>query len=264
MGTPVTILRNEDGWLLVRTPDSYLGWAEDASLVAMEKNDFDAWKNSSRVISTANTGYIFADASSKEVVSDIVSGCILTSMGQEGGFTRVRLPDGREGCIRSTEIKDFSIWKQNITCTEEGIISSAKTFMGLPYLWGGSSYKGLDCSGFTKTIYFLNGVILQRDASQQALHGQQVDLSGGYKQLRPGDLLFFGSKSNSGMRVTHVAIYIGDGDYIHSSGRVQIGSLDPGHAGYSASREAALLLARRIIGSDDDPGIIAVNSHPWY
>jgi hypothetical protein len=264
MGTPLRVLKNEDGWLLIRTPDSYLGWAEEASLVALDKRGMDKWKASDRVISIANTGYVYADRDEKEIVSDIVSGCILVSLGEEGGFTMVQLPDGRSGYVRSNNLRDFNKWKASISCTGEGIVTSARTFMGLPYLWGGSSYKGLDCSGFSKTIYFLNGVILQRDASQQALHGLNVDLSGGYKELRPGDLLFFGSKGKAGMKVTHVAIYIGDSEYIHSSGRVMISSLDPAHADYSASREASLLLARRIIDIENDPGIQSINSHPWY
>ena len=81
--------------------------------------------------------------------------------------------------------------------TGESIVRCALKLIGLPYLWGGTSSKGVDCSGFSKTVYYLNGLILNRDASQQALHGMHVDLSEGYGQLRPGDLLFFGSRENS-------------------------------------------------------------------
>ena len=144
------------------------------------------------------------------------------------------------------------------------IVRSASTFIGLPYLWGGSSSKGFDCSGFSQTVYYLNGIILLRDASLQALHGINVDISQGYGQLKPGDLLFFGTKENSKLHVTHVAVYIGDSEYIHSSGRVMINSLDSTRSNYSGYRKHFLLAAKRIIGADDDPGIGHIKSHPWY
>ena len=87
-------------------------------------------------------------------------------------------------------------------------------------MWGGSSVKGVDCSGFVQSVFFRNGLILARDASLQALHGSPVDITAGFGNLRRGDLLFFGSKENGIAHVTHVAIYLGNSDYINSSGRV--------------------------------------------
>jgi len=109
----------------------------------------------------------------------------------------------------------------------------------------------------------MNGIILQRDASQQALHGEIVDISKGYGNLRPGDLLFFGPQRNGKPRVTHVAIYIADNEYINSSGMVTRSSLDPSESDYN-KRESLLLSARRIIGVTADPGIVHVKDHPWY
>ena len=96
----------------------------------------------------------------------------------------------------------------------------ALTYMGIPYLWGGSSVKGVDCSGFVQSVFFRNGIILARDASLQALHGLPVDISDGFNRLKKGDLLFFGSKENGDSHVTHVALYLGNNEYINSSGRV--------------------------------------------
>jgi cell wall-associated NlpC family hydrolase len=110
----------------------------------------------------------------------------------------------------------------------------------------------------------MNGLILQRDASQQALHGSIVDISNGYSQLEKGDLLFFGLKVNGKQRVTHVAIYLGNMEYINSSGRVMINSLDSTQTNFNRKRTNSLLSAKRIIGVENDPGIVPVFKHSWY
>jgi cell wall-associated NlpC family hydrolase len=130
-------------------------------------------------------------------------------------------------------------------------------------LWGGTSSKAFDCSGFSKTVYYLNGLILFRDASQQALHGLSVDITPDQGKMKPGDLLFFGSRDNTKLHVNHVAVYRGDSEYINSSGRVRINSLDSTRCNYN-DRAQSLLAVKRIIGVADDPGIIPINSHPWY
>ena len=83
-------------------------------------------------------------------------------------------------------------------------------------------------------------------------------------RLKKGDLLFFGSKRNGVSRVTHVALYLGNNDYINSSGRVQINSLDPVQTNFSSKRVNSLLSARRILGVEKDDGIVPVFMHPWY
>jgi gamma-D-glutamyl-L-lysine dipeptidyl-peptidase len=264
LGTPVMILKSENYWFLIQTPDNYIGWVEEASVVPLTITEFKKWKHSDRVISLVSSGWIYATPYQKEVVGDFVSGCILVKAGEEHGFTRVSLPDGRSGYIESKAVTDFNSWKAGVKCTGDSIVRCAAKFMGLPYLWGGSSSKGVDCSGLSKTVYFLNGLILFRDASQQALHGLNVDITPGYKNLRPGDLLFFGSMKDSKPHVTHVAVYKGDTEFIHSSGRVMISSLDSSRSNYSGFRKSSLLSAKRILGIDNDPGIVSVNSHPWY
>jgi cell wall-associated NlpC family hydrolase len=146
------------------------------------------------------------------------------------------------------------------------ILKTAYRFMGIPYLWGGTSTKGMDCSGFTKTVYFLNGIVLQRDASQQVNTGELVDVKNGWENLQAGDLLFFGRKAEGDKkeRITHVAIYIGDGDFIHAAGRVRINSLNPTKTYYSKYRDNSFIRAKRILTSVGKNGIERILENSFY
>ena len=135
--------------------------------------------------------------------------------------------------------------------------STARRMMGSPYFWGGTSTKMTDCSGLSKISYFSNGVILMRDAWQQALTGKKI-AADDWRQARTGDLLFFGTRSG---RVTHVAIYLDNGKYIHCSGRVKINSVDPEADDYLST---PFLSISRIDGQIGTKGITTVREHPWY
>jgi SH3-like domain-containing protein len=265
MGTPVSILKKENSWFLIQTPDKYIAWTESSSVVPMNARERNGWKKSERVIYIRNSGWIYNEASDKsDVVGDLVAGCIMEKSGESGSFVKVKLPDGREGFVNLNDVKDFDIFRSQSKPDGNNVVKIAGSLIGIPYLWGGSSTKGVDCSGFVQNVYFMNGLILMRDASQQALHGDYVDLSDGFTQLKSGDLLFFGSQQNSKPRVTHVAIYIGNNEYINSSGRVMISSLDSTSNIFVRYRLKSLLSARRISGVKNDPGITSISEHSWY
>jgi SH3-like domain-containing protein len=265
LGTPVLILKNKNSWVQIQTPDNYISWTEVSSLKLLNKMEMKAWNNSDRVIYLVNSGWLHDNPSDNSgVEGDLVGGCIMKKTGELKGYFSVELPDGRTGFVERQKVMNFDDWKLVTRCTEESICSVAKTFLGLPYLWGGSSAKAVDCSGFVQSVYFMNGLILQRDASLQALHGSIVDISNGYSRLEKGDLLFFGSKVNGKQHVTHVAIYLGNMEYINSSGRVMINSLDSTQTNYNRKRTNSLLSAKRIIGVENDPGIVPVFKHSWY
>jgi SH3-like domain-containing protein len=265
LGTPVKILKTEDSWLQIQTPDNYTGWIEESSVKLVNKIEMAEWKKASKVIYTENTGWLYNSASEKAgVVGDIVGGSLIEHVGESAGYVIIKLPDGRKGFVEKRKVIDFSKWKSTVSCTEDNVCSMAVTYLGLPYLWGGTSTKGVDCSGLVQSVYFRNGIILRRDASLQAAHGLPVDISAGFSQLRKGDLLFFGSKNNGISHVTHVALYIGNNEYINSSGRVQINNLDPAKVNYNSHQMNSLLVAKRVIGVQNDKGIEAVNKHLWY
>lgn len=264
LGTPVKIIKKRGGWYMIQTPDNYLGWTDGDAVQPITVTDHDQWKNSSRVIFTGKFGDIFLDPGGKKVVSDITAGCILKSEGMKNGYLSVIFPDGRKGFAFAKQFEPFDKWAEDSKPQEGNIIPEAMRFMGTPYLWGGTSAKGLDCSGFVKTVFFLNGLILARDVSLQIRHGLELRSYQNLDSLQTGDLLFFGSVRNGKIRATHVGMYIGNTEFIHESGMVRINSLDSTRANFSSYRKNSFLGARRILGEFPAPGLQLVSQHPWY
>ncbi len=132
-------------------------------------------------------------------------------------------------------------------------MATSKKLMGLPYLWGGTSTKGVDCSGFTKTIYFLNGMVIPRDASQQVHTGKQTDEDKNFKNLEVGDLLFFGRQAtdSTAEKVVHVGMWIGNHEFIHSSGQVRISSISKEADNYDEYNLNRYLRSKRILKKED-------------
>jgi cell wall-associated NlpC family hydrolase len=125
-------------------------------------------------------------------------------------------------------------------------------------LWGGTSTKGLDCSGFTKTVYFMDGMILPRDASQQEKIGVLVDDRKNYDLLEPGDLLFFGKEvtDSTDEKIVHVGMWIGDMKFIHASGDVHISSMDVDDPEYDEYNDNRYLRTKRILKTDTAGDIV--------
>ena len=264
MGSPVKILKKEGGWLLIQTPDLYLGWVDNDAIETKSIDEYEKWKSSSRVFYTAKTGDIYADPSETKVISDIVAGCIVEiSESQQHGFG-VKLPDGRMGFIPGDKGMNLDQLTVDTYLNPRNLVETAESFMGIPYLWGGTSSKGFDCSGFIKTIYYLNGIILTRDASQQFQYGIRIRRASFPDSLKNGDLLFFGSSGRGRPRATHIGMYIGDSEFIHCSGMVRINSLDSTRANFSRFRRDSFLGVRRIIGVEYGRGIQPVLDHAWY
>ena len=254
MGTPVKILEYSGDWARVQTPDEYISYVPSNSLHKMTQIEFDAWGKSKRYIVTEYQTEL-ADAKGN-TVSDLVMGNILEYKGENGDKIELSRPDGRIGYVNKNEVKELSAWA-NQTFDAEFISKVAHRLMGHGYLWGGTSTKVTDCSGLVKVSYFANGIILHRDASQQALIGNVMKAED-WKKAELGDLLFFGTKSG---RVTHVAIYLKDGEYIHCSGRVKLNSVDPQADNYLTT---PFLSMTRINGKIGTRGITMVKDHIWY
>jgi len=258
MGTPLKVLDFRDKFYQVQTPENYLGWLDAKGLELLAEKELQAWKKAHRYFFNNISGYAYDDSGkTSEIVCDLVLGDLFEAEESDNGFLKITLPDGRIGYVPQADCISFEEWV-SLEPDVEAVISFAKRMMGFPYLWGGASSKAVDCSGFTKLMYYTQGLILARDASQQVKYGEPIDIS--HKDnLEKGDLLFFGSSAE---RPGHVGIHLGNGDFIHSSGRVHISSIIPGNPKHDPNRN--FVAARRILTSLDTEGIMRVRKHPWY
>lgn len=266
MGTPLRVLEKGDSWWRVQTPDGYIAYVPSSSVVAKTPDEMIAWRHAKRFVLTSPWQIqAFADAATsapRQVVTDLVPGSIVTAVGGvpkiENGRMHIELPDGRTAWAEAAAFTPIEQWAAQ-EFDADRILDTAYSLEGIPYLWGGTSPKALDCSGLSKVSYLSNGIILMRDASQQALTGKRIEAAD-WRTCRPGDLLFFGNPKTR--KVTHVAIYDHDGKYIHSSGRVRRNSLDPDSPDFDNGHN--FLHAVRIAGSEETPGITRARNHPWY
>ncbi|MCH5246433.1 MAG: C40 family peptidase [Muribaculaceae bacterium] len=262
MGTPLRILGvvDEDWW--VQTPDGYIGYMPSSSMVEKSAEEMAQWRKANRLVVTAwdqvDVYSTQKPSGPRDIVTDLVNGSIVEgSIAGKSKMIEVTLPDGRKGWIDRSFVTDISQWASQ-EFNPDTILNMAYSLHGTPYLWGGTSAKALDCSGLAKVSYFANGIILMRDASQQAKTGE-IMAAERWRELEAGDLLFFGNADTG--RVTHVAIYDRDGNYIHSSGRVKVNSIDPASEGYLTTPHLSSSRIKTRIGS---VGITRVANHPWF
>jgi gamma-D-glutamyl-L-lysine dipeptidyl-peptidase len=249
MGMPVKVLKRESGWYLAQSlDDRYLGWMEPDHIALMTKDELDAFRSSRRFVVTEVFAIVREQAAEDaQAVSDAVIGNSLRLNGQDNGWVSVQLPDGRTGYLPAAAGQELDAWKGSRKLAPETIEKTARLFVGFPYLWGGTSAKGFDCSGFTKTVFRANGFELQRDADQQSNQGEAVPTDNDLAQLRKGDLLFFGPRAGV-VRITHVGIYLGGKKFIHCAGKVKFNSFDPSSPIYSENLLGRLVKVRRIAG----------------
>ena len=291
MGTIVEIIGEESYWRQVVTPEPYTAWCTNLGLVEMTAEQINEYKAAPKYICTVQHSGVYETPSVKSRrLSDLSMGNLLRIVYKEGKkvkpsvkkkWAEVMLPDGRKGWTPAADLKPFAEWAGKQKLTAENIVNTAMQFEGTPYLWGGASSKGLDCSGLVRLTFMMNGHLLPRNASQQVNHGREIIMECDHsitpdsdklyqemlkrtKNLQPGDLVFFGSPETfwSKEKITHVGIYIGNGRIIHASHKVRVNSLIPGQKDYYENSHR-LLKARRFINWQG-PGMIPIIQSPAY
>ena len=260
LGMPVQIL--EDGsWLKVRTPEGYEAYVQNRSVQPMTRSELTAWNTAPQVVVTALWAGVYKKPNeTSQLVGDAVATNRLRLISAKGSFYRVAFPDGRTGYLSKIRADRLTHWRKSLNNSAKAILATAKRFVGIPYMWGGMSPKGMDCSGFVRTVLLCHDIIIPRDASQMATKGQHIDIfpklnddstnvKPDFSHLQPGDLLFFGRKATADKpaHVSHVGIYTGHGRFIHCLGMVQEASFNGSDDNFDAYDLGRLLWAQRVL-----------------
>lgn len=248
LGMPIKVVDQQGDWFMVQTPEHYYAWLEAGAFVRKNYAEMRQYYSQPLGIFAPNTGVIMDQPNSNNRLSDLTAGNLLVLGKKQGIHQQILLPDGRKGSLAIKDIRPITDVFKSSTSLEIARISHR--FYGIPYLWGGTSAKGMDCSGFTKMTYLMNGYVIPRDASQQVHAGTEVPLDEQLTQLMAGDLLFFGNLREDGsQRITHVGIYLGNGRFVHSgadNGFIREQSLFADAEDFAPHRKESLLRAKRL------------------
>lgn len=267
LGMPVKILRFT-GWYKIQTPDEYTGWVHRMVITPMSKEEYNKWNHAEKIVVTSHYGFTYEKPSvHSQTVSDVVAGNRLKWEGSKEYFYKVSYPDGRKAYILKSISQPETKWRASLKQDVGSIIETAYTMMGFPYLWGGTSSKGVDCSGFVRTVLLMHDIIIPRDASQQACVGERIEIAPDFSNVQRGDLVFFGRKATAAQkeRISHVGIYLGDKRFIHALGDVHISSFEPTDKNYDKFNTGRLLFAVRFLPYvDEDKGVNTTERNSYY
>lgn len=195
----VLIKKASGDYRLIVTMDGYSGWISMSSFVERQ----DPYLSQGKV--TQKSAHLYRQAESKELLMTLPYGSKLNILERiDNRWLKVQLPCGKEAFIQ----------RGDLSKEPKGLIWFSKQFLGLPYIWGGRSSFGYDCSGFVQMLYKWKGIQLPRDSWQQFQdkRGQVVEIN----QLETGDLIFWGKSEN---KIQHVGMYLKEGEFIHTSSR---------------------------------------------
>ena len=228
-GDPIFLLKlGPKNFVLGQSIEGYLGWIPTSSVTPMDVTQYVEWSTGPRVM----------------FIEQFESGSISIPVGTELKYIeegKAELPDKK---IVSIEGGIYKVYNPGEDPHRKIIIDFCKKFLETPYLWGGKTNKGIDCSGFVQMSFRAGGINLPRDAAQQCVSGEIV-ANRDFNLMETGDLLFFiGDRGN----ITHTGICLDRANYIHStSGGVQISKLNISDDDKENNRLSSFVQARRML-----------------
>jgi hypothetical protein len=248
------VLEEQGAWVRIRLEaDGYIGWTRknalhyaSAAAIAQFRADCNAVLVA-ELAQLTRAPFPAADPPAEAIMGKLPFGVSLPLMERQGDWAAVRLPDGQPGWTR---VAGLLLQAERPRPDQAGIMFTLdliRRFVGVPYLWGGRSPFGYDCSGLAQTFWGFMGVQIPRDADQQFCAGAPVE------SAQPGDLVFFGDAANDALgrpvRITHVAISLGGDEIIHANGgswSTAYNSLDPNSPIYRADLRESFMGVRRM------------------
>lgn len=202
-GEHFEITETHHQWSKISTQfDQYEGWVDSKQYQLISEAEYIQLSNDSCIL----------NADLIEYISGPNNLLIPIPLGASLSFLNYKEINSSQFCFDGTKISGVK--------AKECLIRTAYMYLNAPYLWGGKTPFGIDCSGFTQMVYKINGHVLLRDASQQAMQGEALSF---IEESEPGDLAFFDNEEG---KITHVGIIMADNYIIHASGKVRIDRLD--------------------------------------
>jgi cell wall-associated NlpC family hydrolase len=217
LGQVVGILEARDGFARIETPDRYTGWVPASALFEYPDPKAPRYATGgllAEVTSLMANVYRDPDVTKARPKTLAPLGARLEVVkpaeDPQKRWITVRLPSGEAAYVQSGDVRLVEAAAARTRGSEADLVATARRFSGVPYLWGGMSVHGVDCSGLTSRVYAVNGIDLPRDADLQFddARARAVERA----DLRPGDLVFFGQQ-----KITHVGMYVGDGRFINAT-----------------------------------------------
>lgn len=215
LGEVVRVLSGGAGgswWRVQNLADGDRGWARTWGLVGVSRARAMRWTRRARARAVRSFSEIVVRPGSSTLVSPLVLNSRVIAGRARGRFRSVELPDGRRGWVASSALRSGS--------SRIDLVARVRSLLGVPYLWGGRTPLGFDCSGFTQQVLLEQGIALPRDAREQFRACSRLRAGDSH---RTGDLVFFGVR---GGPAGHVGLMMGGGYFAHARGHVRVSSLD--------------------------------------
>jgi gamma-D-glutamyl-L-lysine dipeptidyl-peptidase len=240
LGARVTLLSRRGRFFRVRGEDAHVGWVHRGYIARGEPDWALVWERGEEGEPVVSLGAEVHDQEDR-VFARLPWGARVL---QQGGG-RILLPDGRSGRLAAGEVVAADRLLDRFPPRGESVVRTARRWLGAPYLWGGVTPHGVDCSGLVQSVYWIHGVAMPRDSDMQARVGAEVVPGDAFENLRAGDLLFF----SDSRRVDHVAMSLGGSHIIHASagnGSVDLNDMT-GDRDYEALLRRVFVGARRLL-----------------
>lgn len=207
-GDHFEVIETAGSWCRIKIAyDSYECWIDKKQFQPLEQHTFDIL-NTTGIFSANELVQVITHHNTKQLFPIVI------------GSSLPNFDNGECVVENQSYLYDGAFISGELPFTKAGIVEIAMMYLNAPYLWGGKTPFGIDCSGFTQMVYKLNGVSLKRDAYQQAEQGETLSF---VEEAEPGDLAFF---DNDEGRIVHVGIVMENNKIIHASGKVRIDGFD--------------------------------------